>query len=335
MHIDTDKFHRDGYLHIPGVLDEQDLEPLADEYGAALRNRVAAWTAEGRLANGSYDRSSTFVEDLLRVSAMEGFEAALLAELDITLPHLPFSVIGSNDRFHLGPALLGLMTNPKLLAVVQAFLGPEITASGNGHCRLKLPTGSQSQTNGGLGASAPTQWHQDAVTQVPDSDRSNILTCWIAMVDVGEENGCLRVVPRRHHELDLLAWPLAPATVAELEQTSIPVPVAKGDVILMDKRTPHASLPNRSSQVRWSLDLRFHPSGQPNDRPWFPAIKVCSSQPGFAVADASEWCRQWELARSALMAARQPLPGRASWARSFAESLIDRWDRGEYLRVPA
>ena len=34
----------------------------------------------------------------------------------------------------------------------------------------------------------------------------------------------------------------------------------------------HSSLPNLSENIRWSLDLRYNPIGQPTGRAWFPGF---------------------------------------------------------------
>ncbi|MDP6699817.1 MAG: phytanoyl-CoA dioxygenase family protein, partial [Candidatus Latescibacteria bacterium] len=46
----------------------------------------------------------------------------------------------------------------------------------------------------------------------------------------------------------------------------------RGDVLFMHRRTCHSSLPNISTEVRISFDLRYNPSGQPTGRPLFPGF---------------------------------------------------------------
>ena len=41
----------------------------------------------------------------------------------------------------------------------------------------------------------------------------------------------------------------------------------------MHKHTIHGSLPNVSDEIRWSLDLRYNPTGQPTGRPEFPRVR--------------------------------------------------------------
>ena len=50
-----------------------------------------------------------------------------------------------------------------------------------------------------------------------------------------------------------------------------------GDVLFLNKLTMHASLPNLSEDVRWSVDVRYQPTGEPTGRPLVPGL--CRSKP--------------------------------------------------------
>jgi hypothetical protein len=63
----------------------------------------------------------------------------------------------------------------------------------------------------------------------------------------------------------------------------------------------HRSLPNKSDDVRWSLDLRYNPTGQPCGRDWFPGFVARSrAHPETALTDAAVWARLWADARDDL-----------------------------------
>lgn len=318
-----------GFAHVSGVIDHRVLDAVEDEMIGALRARCAAWSAAGRVIGASADGPGDLRDRLTEVSTHEGFTSNLLAELDITLPHAPFAVVTDADVFHLGQAVLDLVSDPGLLDLLSGLLGNEITASANQHCRIKLPTPA-AHSGQARGAEAPTLWHQDLVTQMPEADDTRLLTCWIAAHDTSKSDGCLVVAPRRHHD-GLLPWPFPDDLIVQLEDEGVPVPARRGDVILMDKRTPHASLPNVSGRARWSFDLRYHPSGEPTDRPWFPAIPVRSAA-GSAVRSAVAWRDRWEAARLALIESGQPIPGRAEWAQPFADAMVRSWTEGSYPR---
>ena len=74
-----------------------------------------------------------------------------------------------------------------------------------------------------------------------------------------------------------------------------------GDVLLLDKLTMHASLANLSDEIRWSVDLRYNPIGQPTGRPWFPGFVARSrAAPERELCDAGEWAGLWGEARRRL-----------------------------------
>ena len=320
-----------GCVHISGVIDPQVLDAVEAELSDALRTRADAWHAAGRTQGGLADGSRGLRELLTEAGAIPGFTSDLLAELDITLPHAPFAVVTADDVFHLGNAVLDLITHERLLDVLATLLGDDIVASANQHCRIKLPTRRSDPDGQHRSAEAPTLWHQDLVTQMPEADDSNVITCWVAGHDTKEEDGCLVVVTGRHHE-GLYPWPFSPSFIADLEAQCVPVPARRGDIILMDKRTPHASLPNTSGQARWSFDLRFHPADQLTDRPWYPAIPVRNTS-GPVVRDLADWQTQWEAARDALIEDGRPLPGRPEWSQPFADALISSWAAGGFPRA--
>ena len=81
----------------------------------------------------------------------------------------------------------------------------------------------------------------------------------------------------------------------EMPQTeSLTLPMDKGDVLLMDKQTPHRSTPNNADTVRWSMDLRYQKTGTPTGRPFYPDFVARSrSNPASELRDYDEWCQQW------------------------------------------
>jgi hypothetical protein len=68
----------------------------------------------------------------------------------------------------------------------------------------------------------------------------------------------------------------------------------------------HRALPNLSDGLRWSMDLRYHPTGQATGRPAFPGFVARSgSNPEAELRDPQAWARSWERARDTIVAGRQ------------------------------
>lgn len=332
-----DHFQEHGFAVVPGVLEESDFTEVRHEYAEALDSLADTWRAEGRLDGGLEFRGRDFESQLLGLAALPSFDGTLLGDLDITLPHMPFTMLQATSRLHLGSAVLGLLRNSKILDTVCQLVGDEIRASPNQHVRLKLPAKGQKTFEGRHGETmhAPTLWHQDAMTQMPQSDATDLITCWVPLMDVNADHGCLLVVPDRHREDSLLPWPMDTATTQQLEAAAVPLPVSKGDLVLLHKRTPHGSTLNRSGNLRWSFDFRFYPAHEPTDRPWFPSVTVRSrAHPELASTGAEAWYQDWMDARDMLVREGQIVPGRREFAQLVAQSLMTRWESGDYPTLP-
>ncbi len=148
--------------------------------------------------------------------------------------------------------LYDLVTNPVLLDAVEDILGPDILCWGS-HCFCKPPGDSQQ-----------VAWHQDAVywSLTP----SKTVTAWVAIDDVDEGNGAMRVVPGSH-----LNGPL-PLRVSEPSERNVlwltfdgvedhdgPVTMTQraGEVSLHSDLLLHDSPPNASHRRRCGLAIRY------------------------------------------------------------------------------
>lgn len=305
----ADRLESIGYVVVPSVLSPADLEPIEQEYSTLVASRIADWTRDGRLSGADLTVSGARAA-LGHLASLPKFDTTLLAELDITLPHVPSSAITADSEFHIGPGLLQLVSNPTLTMVISQVIGDWVTLSPNGHARFKLPW---------RGASGITPWHRDAMTHDVGSDPVQVVTCWIPMDDVTTDNGCLVVVPGGHRTHTTLNWPLTADVIAELDAAAVPLLVQRGDIVLMHKHLPHASLPNDSGAVRWSFDLRYYPTQDPSDRPWFPSLEVRRPeglpQPRL---DAAQWRARWEAVRSSFSEQARLVPGRPEYAQAVA-----------------
>lgn len=297
-----EQFRRDGYLVIRGLLDvEGDFQPVEREYDEVLDRLIDQWRSEGRLSS-TLD-GLPFCERLVR--AVTEAEAAYDLHFDISLPQ---ANISEETPMHHGPAVFDLLTNPRLLDVVEQFVGPEIYSNPVQHTRIKLPEDLLPEASR-TGLTGEVAWHQDLGVVTTEADDTETLTVWFPMTRATVENGCLAVVPGSHHaELALHCHSRNPST---LNQVSIPknsvteepllLPMEPGDVLFMHRKTQHTGTPNRSNEVRWSFDLRYQPIGQPTGRPWFPGFVARSrANPETELGDASRWRESWCEARAQL-----------------------------------
>lgn len=93
-------------------------------------------------------------------------------------------------------------------------------------------------------------------------DPQQYLTCWVALTDTDEGNGCPWVVPGWHrygtleHESTDLGW-----RCVERSPDAVAVPARAGDIVVFSSLTPHRTGPNMSGDTRKAYILQYAPDG--------------------------------------------------------------------------
>jgi phytanoyl-CoA hydroxylase len=104
-------------------------------------------------------------------------------------------------------------------------------------------------------------WHQD--NGYTFLQPQQYLTCWVALSDADEENGCPWVIPGAHregtyeHYMTELGW----ECITGDPPARLSAPVQKGGVVAFSSLTPHMTGPNLTSQVRKTHIVQFAPDG--------------------------------------------------------------------------
>ena len=196
-----------------------------------------------------------------------------------------------------------LVTDTKLLDSVETLIGSEITSNPIQHVRIKPPSAILDDRENRAHFTS-TDWHQDRAVVLEEADRTRMVTCWLAVTDATVENGCLRVVQGSHRGEMMPHCPNPQLGIPnELinHSAAIPIPVKAGSGILFHPLTIHGSLPNMTSDVRWSFDLRYNVTGDPTGRPMFPNFIARSRvAPQSELSNPNEWRRLWERTRTRL-----------------------------------
>ena len=243
-------FEAQGYLLVPQVLKAQVFDPLRSVAMSAINQYAKSLYDQGQISD--LHKNLSFYKRLTKISRQSQ-----------TGPLLHWNW----NKQIFGQEVYQLITHSAILDIVASLLGPEITANGDYWLRFKMPTGDDSVF----------PWHQDSIyyngNANPDqsvvlSERSQILTAWIPMVDVDEKNGCLQIIPGSHKRglrpahrdengrqvpmEDVESW-------ADVKNIKMKV----GDVCVFGNLTFHRSLANISDEIRWSIDLRYSPTGSP------------------------------------------------------------------------
>ena len=292
-------FDTEGVLVVESVIPEDVRQRVIAEYTQLLDDMYAGWHTEGRVPPPA---KMDFYDKLL-VAYDAGCE--WFQPMDITLPG---SEIAADTPFHIGPAVMDLLTCEPLLDVVEDLIGPEITSNPIQHVRLKPParTLRGSETTAHIMA---TDWHQDQGVTHAEADGTKMVTVWVAMNDATVENGCLQVVPGKPR-----MYPHCPKRQTSIadgfldEAKARPLPVKAGGVVLFHPLTPHAAFNNVSDGFRWSFDIRYNVTGQPTGRAHFHDFVARSrAHPETEFRDWQAWREMW-LATRAELAPKAHIP---------------------------
>ena len=277
-------FEAQGYLLVRQVLEAQVFDPLRSVAMSAINQYAKSLYDQGQISD--LHKNLSFYKRLTKISRQSQ-----------TGPLLHWNW----NKQIFGQEVYQLITHSAILDIVASLLGPEITANGDYWLRFKMPTGDDSVF----------PWHQDSIyyngNANPDqsvvlSERSQILTVWIPMVDVDEKNGCLQIIPGSHKR------GLRPAqrdgngrqvpiedveTWADIKNIKMKV----DDVCVFGNLTFHRSLANISDEIRWSIDLRYSPTGSPLEwlhRKWPGFIARSQRRP-----ESVENWKMWQAKRIA------------------------------------
>ncbi len=291
----VEQFRREGYLLVENLFDPaEDLDPLIEEYKVVLDNLANDLYAKGEITTTYADLP--FSERMIEVCKATGKVHAQY--FDMTLHG---AAVTDETQFWVGPAVFDMLRNKRLLDAVESIIGPEIYSNPVQHVRLKPPERLTPKDAEGRTILAKTPAHQDNGVVTPDADDTDMLTVWFPLWDVNVENGCLMVWPNSHRQGLLDHCPSydglqVPGKLLSGEPKSMAM--KRGDVLFLTKLTLHASHSNNSDAIRWSLDLRYNPIGQPTGRGAFPGFVARSRQhPETELRDAAEWAKLWYDAR--------------------------------------
>ncbi|MBI1930278.1 phytanoyl-CoA dioxygenase family protein [Candidatus Poribacteria bacterium] len=268
------QFYKDkGYLLVEDVLKPADLQPLIGEFNEVIDTWAHEYYKQGRLKD--LFESEPFSRRLYKIyNAVERPDEIWRA------------VHGKN---HKTAGMFALMTHPAILDIVESMIGPEILAHPQFNSRAKLPNHE----------ATVVPWHQDLGYLQSDAEETFMVNFWIPLVDATVENGCMEVISGSHkhslipheHISGYLGVPESKLPPGEI----VPCPVRVGSVLLIQHKTIHRSIPNRSDHIRWSLDLRYSHPNLPTGRDNVPGFIARSvANPDSVAKSHLDWLKLFE-----------------------------------------
>ena len=301
------QLNEEGFVVVADVFEpESDFAAVYAEWDEILDGIAEALRSAGTI--GSTHAELPFAERLQALCAETG--ESFHQPFDISLPQKD---ITPDTPLHVGPAVFDLLTHDRLLDVVEDLLGPDLVSNPVQHVRMKPPGRLLGPERSRSYLAARVPWHQDLGVLLPEADTSTILSCWVAVTDTDEENGCMQVVPRSHRHDLYDHCPREPQTgIPEHLLTlddALTLPMRAGSVLFFGQNLIHGSLDNVSDdRVRISMDLRYQPLGQPSGRPHFPSFVARSrSNPELVLRDPAIWASMWHESRDALSRGEAPV----------------------------
>ncbi|MCC6444724.1 MAG: phytanoyl-CoA dioxygenase family protein [Armatimonadetes bacterium] len=170
-------------------------------------------------------------------------------------------IVQVNNAYWTDSVISRLALSPVIGAMAAALTGAKAIRLWHDQLLFKPP---QSGESGQVG------WHQD-YGYWQCAEPAQMLTAWVALDDVDEENGCMKVVPGSHR------WGLIPEgdfydqNLAGLEERieaaagrklePVPCILPAGSLSFHHCMTLHGSGPNRSLRPRRSLVIHLLPEG--------------------------------------------------------------------------
>ncbi|HKJ23606.1 MAG TPA: phytanoyl-CoA dioxygenase family protein [Myxococcota bacterium] len=188
------------------------------------------------------------------VADLDAFDAEVSAFLETRPDKKLFVAEGGNLTFSLHPVLRSSQArkfceHPVFAELAHALVGPDVRLYWD-QAVYKKP-----ERPGTL------PWHQDnGYTYV---EPQQYLTCWVALTDATEENGCPWVAPGLHRR-GTLAHRLTPAgweCFADDPPGAVPVEARAGSIVVFSSLTPHKTGPNTSEAVRKAYIVQIAPDG--------------------------------------------------------------------------
>ena len=308
----VEKFTEDGYLLFDDLLDpEDDLDPIIEEYESVL-DRIAGELYEQGEVTSRFD-GLPFGERLTKITNETGKSLVRFFS-----PYLPPRNTERDTPFWAGPAVFNAIRNDKIMDAIEPLIGGEIYASPIQNVRLKIPEHllpRDPKTGAILDGATP--WHQDGAFFEPEVDGVDMVTVWFPLSDATIENGCLAVLPGSHREGYSVHCPqgtrINPAGLDRIPEETfdtdelLPMPMKRGGALVFHRRMIHGSLPNKSNELRWSMDLRYLPVGQPTGYTQLPGFVARSrTNPSSELRAPEQWHQTWLDCRERL--AENPVP---------------------------
>jgi len=304
---------RDGFVKVKNILNfNKDLKPIMKDMEFVmdcLIQKFAPKTHRNKSLNYDFRKKYNYVSKLNIYDLDQYFNT-----------RLPRDHVKKDSDYFASHSLWNLITNKKILDVVEKILGSEILSSPVQNTRIKQPEKKLPKRSVHDGLSGRTPWHQDAAVLSTDGQKfCDMVTVWIPFTKTTKNNGCMITV-KEINKLGLLNHISGYRGQVEIKNSKLldkfkPIYLQAnvGDIILLHKHSIHCSLPNKSNNFRISADIRYNRAGTPSGRKPLPNFYVRSkNKKNIKIHNYKQWVALWEKAKNKCIprkyAFKYPLP---------------------------
>jgi phytanoyl-CoA hydroxylase len=206
---EREAFVRDGYVHLPGVLDEAEVAEIESVVDRLMRREIDVPGKDfNDMTTGEY------------ASDPSGY-----AIVNVMVPR----------RYY--PQWQGSIYEQRAASIAEQLCGEGMTIDFD-----QILAKSPGRNDAVFG------WHQDQAYWI-DTDDRRTATCWLAIDDSTLENGCMQFLPGSNHEPVRLHHPLhgnrseSHTLITDLRDGDVmrPVPIKRGDITVHSEGVLHGS----------------------------------------------------------------------------------------------
>ena len=209
------RFQSDGYVHLEGVMNPDELAAISDVYDRFLRREID-------VAGKDFNDMTT---------GEHGTDPSAYAIVNVMLPR----------RYY--PEWQGNLFERRAESIARQLCGEGMSIDFD-QLLAKSPGRPEAVFN----------WHQDQAYWI-DTDDRRTATCWLAVDDSTVENGCMQFLPGSHREPVRPHRPLhddrtkSHTLLTDLRPNDVmvPVPILRGDITVHGEGVLHGSAGNTSA----------------------------------------------------------------------------------------
>ena len=273
---DLARFETTGYVILKGFYPDGVVEAARGAAGELVDRFANRLTAAGKIPR---DHAEAPFETRL---------ARICEDAPEDAPHI------FRKELHLA-GMYEVFFHPPLLDIVETLLGDELRLYPNYSIRPKLPDHAPTLVLWHQDGGYTFKVHRDGDHSAETVDALRMINVWSSLVPAREDNGCMQFIPGTHrigmarHEDREYYLEISQEDLAPYVDQAVSIELDPGDIVLFHNMLYHQGLPNRSGEVRWSMDWRYQDARQPTLRSTRGHLARSRLRPDEVVRDADDW----------------------------------------------